>query len=114
VTTTNPSTLWLDPATATALAQILPLLLISIMVELRRTRLHLRGRRHRMNRLLLGAFFLFFGLAETLLVLSIDTQLLPLRLADLGAALLIFGLLGGLFWLSLMEPAPGRDRDELP
>ncbi|CAN5134531.1 hypothetical protein BH11ACT4_BH11ACT4_07720 [soil metagenome] len=99
----------LDPATAATLAQVLPLLLISIMVELRRTRLHLRGRRHGRNRVLLGLFFFVFGIVETVLVLSIDKQLLPLRWADVVAALIIFGLLGGLFALSLMEP---RNDDE--
>lgn len=93
-----------DPATATALAQVLPLLLISIMVELRRTRLHLRGRRHRLNRILVGVFFLVFGLAETYMVLAIDSRVFPLRPADVLSAILIFGLLIGLFLLSLIEP----------
>ena len=99
----------LDSATATALAQILPLLLISVTVELRRTRLHLRGRRHRLNRVLLGLFFFAFGLAETYMVLSIDSELFPIRWGDIVAAGLIFGLLIGLFLLSLMESKHGEE-----
>ncbi len=99
----------IDSGTATALAQILPLLLISIMVELRRTRLHLRGRSHRLNRIMLGMFFLIFGVAETFMVLSIDAQLFPLLWGDVVAAVLIFGLLVALFLLSLMEPRKNED-----
>lgn len=106
-----------DSTTAFALSQVLPLLLIALLVELRRTRLHLRGRSHRRNRALVGIFLLIFALAETYFVLSTDADLFPLQLGDLVAAALIFGLLAALFGLSLVEsrtdqspsdPSPGR------
>jgi hypothetical protein len=99
----------LDSATAAALAQILPLLLLTLMVELRRVELHQRGR-VRVTRLLLGLFFLVFGLIETVLVLSIDGTLIPFQWSDLAAALVIFGLLALLFWLSLMDGPRRRSR----
>lgn len=92
-----------DSTTAFALSQVLPLLLIALLVELRRTRLHLRGRSHRRNRVLVGIFLLIFALAETYFVLSTDADLFPLQPGDLVAAALIFGLLAGLFALSLVE-----------
>lgn len=92
-----------DATTAFALSQVLPLLLIALLVELRRTRLHLRGRSHRRNRVLVGIFLLIFALAETYFVLSTDADLFPLQPGDLLAAALIFGLLAGLFALSLVE-----------
>ena len=92
-----------DSATALAVSQVLPLLLIAIMVELRRTRLHLRGRAHWRNRVLVGGFLLIFALAETYFVLATDADLFPLQSGDVVAAVLIFGLLAALFALSLME-----------
>ncbi|WP_314148438.1 hypothetical protein [uncultured Leifsonia sp.] len=103
----------MDSATAAALSQILPLLLLTLMVELRRVELH-RGGRIRVTRVLLGLFFLLFGIIETILVLSIDGTLIPFAWSDLAAALVIFGLLALLFALSLLD-APGakkRRRDE--
>lgn len=97
----------MDSASAAALAQILPLLLLTLMVELRRVELHRRGP-VRVTRLLLGLFFLVFGVIETVLVLSIDGAFIPFQWSDLAAALVIFGLLALLFWLSLLE-TPRRD-----
>jgi hypothetical protein len=92
-----------DSATATALAQILPILLLTLTVELRRTQLH-RNR----SRFLLGAFVFTFGTIETILVLSIDGALYPFQWFDLCSALIIFSLLGVLFAVSLMETPIGR------
>lgn len=102
-----------DATTAFALSQVLPLLLIALLVELRRTRLHLRGRSHRRNRVLVGIFLLIFALAETYFVLSTDADLFPLQLGDLVAAALIFGLLAGLFALSLVESRTEQSTPEL-
>lgn len=102
-----------DATTAFALSQVLPLLLIALLVELRRTRLHLRGRSHRRNRVLVGVFLLIFALAETYFVLSTDADLFPLQFGDLVAAALIFGLLAGLLALSLVESRTERSTPEL-
>ncbi len=92
-----------DSATATVLAQVLPLLLLTLTVELRRTRLHARVSRGR-----LLAFFASFGVVETVLVLSIDGSLYPFQWFDMISAVLIFVLLGLLFALSMVEaPPPG-------
>jgi hypothetical protein len=93
----------MDGPTAAALSQILPLLLISLMVELRRTELHQRGRSVGRTRALLAAFFVVFGFVESALVLSIDGELVPFHWSDLIAALIIFALLAVLFVLSLVE-----------
>jgi LytS/YehU family sensor histidine kinase len=91
-----------DSSTAIALAQILPVLLLALMVELRRTELHRRGRSPKRTRMILALFFGAFAVVETILVLSIDGHLLPTRLSDLAAAAIIFGLLWLLFVLSLV------------
>jgi hypothetical protein len=88
-----------DSSTATALAQILPILLLTLTVELRRTQLH-----RRLSVLRLGAFFLSFGVIETVLVLSIDGALYPFEWFDLISALIIFGLLATIFVLALVDP----------
>jgi surface polysaccharide O-acyltransferase-like enzyme len=88
-----------DSATATALAQILPVLLLTLTVELRRTELH-----RALSRVRLGLFFFAFGVIETILVLSIDGTLYPFQWFDLISALIIFGLLAILFVLSLVDP----------
>jgi hypothetical protein len=88
-----------DSATAIALAQILPVLLLTLTVELRRTQLH-----RKLSVLRLGAFFLSFGVIETVLVLSIDGALYPFQWFDLFSALIIFGLLATLFVLALVDP----------
>ncbi|CAN5306463.1 hypothetical protein BH11ACT7_BH11ACT7_08580 [soil metagenome] len=87
-----------DGATATALAQILPVLLLTLTVELRRTRIH-RGR----PRVLIGGFLAAFGIVETVLVLSIDGTLYPFQWFDLVSALAIFGLLAMIFVLSFVD-----------
>ena len=89
----------LDGATAATLAQILPILLLTLAVELRRTRLH-RG----LSRLRLGVFFFLFGVIETTLVLSIDGAFYPFQWFDICSAIIIFSLLTIIFWLSLSEP----------
>ena len=94
----NPIVL-LDSATAATLAQILPILLLTLAVELRRTRLH-RG----LSRLRLGVFFFLFGVIETTLVLSIDGAFYPFQWFDICSAIIIFSLLTIIFWLSLSEP----------
>jgi len=99
-----------DSNTAIALAQILPILLLALMVELRRTELHHRGRSPKRTRVILGLFFGAFALVETILVLSIDGHLIPTRPSDLFVALVIFALLWLLFLLSMVN---GRD-DEKP
>lgn len=88
----------MDGPTAATLAQVLPVLLLSLMVEVRRTRLHRSGLRR-----YVGVFFLAFGLIETVLVLSIDGVFYPFQWADLFAALLIFGLITILYRLSVLE-----------
>jgi intracellular septation protein A len=95
-----------DSATAMTLAQVLPLLLLTFAVELRRTR------RHRaLSRLRLGVFFLVFGLIETTLVLSIDGALYPFQWFGIFSALIIFALLWLIFLLSLSDPALDSDDD---
>jgi len=89
----------MDGPTASALAQILPLLLLTLILELRRTALH-----RKVSRRLLAAFFLLFGVIETVLVLSIDGELYPFQWGDLLSAITIFGLLGAILAISLMEP----------
>ena len=93
-----------DSATAMTLAQVLPLLLLTFAVELRRTRRH-RG----LSRFRLGVFFLVFGLIETTLVLSIDGALYPFQWFDIFSALIIFALLWLIFLLSLSDPALASD-----
>ena len=89
----------IDGPTASALAQILPLLLLTLILELRRTTLH-----RKVSRLALAAFFVLFGIIETVLVLSIDGELYPFQWGDLLSAITIFGLLGAILAISLMEP----------
>ena len=96
-----------DSATAMTLAQVLPLLLLTFAVELRRTRRH-----RELSRLRLGLFFLVFGLIETTLVLSIDGALYPFQWFDIFSALIIFALLWLIFLLSLSDPA--LDSDDEP
>lgn len=94
----------MDGATASALSQILPLLLLTLLVELRRSALH-----RAISRWLFGAFFVVFGVIETVLVLSIDGMLYPFQWGDLLSALAIFALLGMIFVISFIEPG-GRNR----
>ena len=92
----------LDASTAATLAQILPILLLTLAVEVRRNQLH-----QSRSRPLLAAFFIGFGLVETVLVLSIDGSLIPFQPFDALSALIIGALLAILFRLSLSEPQAG-------
>ncbi|KAA0095383.1 hypothetical protein CIW49_23260 [Mycolicibacterium sp. P1-18] len=94
----------MDGPTASTLSQILPLLLLTLMVELRRSALH-----QRISRALFGVFFLLFGVIETVLVLSIDGTLYPFQWGDLLSALAIFTLLAMIFVISFIDPGPRRD-----
>jgi len=87
-----------DGATAATLAQILPVLLLTLAVEVRRNQLHLE-----LSSWLMGAFFLAFGAIETILVLSIDGAVYPFQPFDAASALIIFGVLAILFRLSLSD-----------
>ncbi|MDR6971926.1 hypothetical protein [Leifsonia shinshuensis] len=102
----------MDSATAATLAQVLPLLLLTLMVELRRVEVHRRGHNVQITRLLLGLFFIAFGAVETVFVLSIDGAFIPFTWSDLIAALSIFALLALLFVLSLLDSPSRRKRDE--
>ena len=96
-----------DNATAMTLSQVLPVLLLTLTVELRRTQIH-----QRFTRIQLGASFAAFGLVETLLVMSIDGAIYPFQWFDVISALIIFSLLGILFVVSLVDPPsrpPGDD-----
>lgn len=93
----------MDGPTASALAQILPLLLLTLMVEARRTALH-----QAYSRALFGCFFVVFGVIETVLVLSIDGVLFPFQWGDLLSALAIFTLLTLIFLISFMDPGKRR------
>jgi hypothetical protein len=88
----------LDGATAATLAQVLPVLLLTLAVEVRRNQLHLA-----LSRWLMATFFVVFGLIETLLVLSIDGEAYPFQPFDAASALIIFGVMAILFKLSLSD-----------
>jgi hypothetical protein len=94
----------MDGPTASTLSQILPLLLLTLVLELRRTALH-----RRFSRLVFGIFFFAFGVIETVLVLSIDGMLYPFQWGDLLSALAIFTLLAMIFVISFIEPGPSDD-----
>ncbi|MGI9124906.1 MAG: hypothetical protein ACR2JM_09175 [Mycobacterium sp.] len=87
-----------DSATAATLAQVLPVLLLTLAVEVRRNQLHRAMSRRRM-----AGFFILFGLIETLLVLSIDGAIYPFQWFDGISAGVIFGVMGILFLLSLSD-----------
>ena len=94
-----------DSRTAATLAQVLPLLLLTLVVELRRTQRH-RG----LSRFRIGAFLSLFGLAETVLVLSIDGAFFPFQWFDIVSTAIILGLMALIFTLALSEP-PKDDSD---
>lgn len=87
----------LDSLTAATLAGILPVLLLTLAGELRRTR-YMRDKPR-----LLGLFFLVFGTIETMLVFSIDGAFYPFQWFDSFVGIIIFGLLVILFRLSLAD-----------
>jgi hypothetical protein len=93
----------LDSATAATLAQILPVLLLTLAVEVRRNELH-----QSKSRSALAGFFTVFGIVETMLVMSIDGSFYPFQWFDACSALIIFGLLAILFRLSLSEQDLGE------
>jgi hypothetical protein len=97
----------IDGQTASALSQILPLLLLTLMVELRRTQLH-----RSLSRALVGVFFFLFGLIETVLVLSIDGMLYPFQWGDLLSALTIFTAMTMIFLTSFIDTG-SRRRDDV-
>jgi hypothetical protein len=101
----------IDSATAATLAQVLPLLLLTLVVEFRRVEVHRRGNIIA-TRVLLGLFFIAFGVMETVFVLSIDGRLIPFSWSDLMCALAIFALLALLFFLSLLESPSNRRRQD--
>jgi hypothetical protein len=88
----------LDGATAATLAQVLPVLLLTLAVEVRRNQLHLA-----LSRWLMATFFVVFGVIETILVLSIDGAVYPFQPFDAASVLIIFGVLAILFKLSLSD-----------
>lgn len=88
----------LDGATAATLAQVLPVLLLTLAVEVRRNQLHLA-----LSRWLMATFFVVFGVIETILVLSIDGAVYPFQPFDAASALIIFGVLAILFKFSLSD-----------
>ncbi|MGO4535794.1 hypothetical protein [Leifsonia sp. 2MCAF36] len=101
----------IDSATAATLAQVLPLLLLTLMVEFRRVEVHRRGNIIA-TRVLLGLFFVAFGVMETIFVLSIDGKLIPFSLSDLLCGLAIFALLALLFFLSMLDSPSSRRRPD--
>ena len=101
----------LDGPTAATLAQVLPLLLLTLMVEFRRVELHRRGNIIA-TRILLALFFIAFGVMETVFVLSIDGELIPFSWSDLLCGLAIFALLALLFFLSLLDAPSHRRQDD--
>ena len=99
MTDLNASVALVDRHTAATLAQILPVLLLTLAIELRRTKLHRRLSRGR-----LMSFFVIFGLIETTLVLHIDGEIYPFQWFDICTALIIFGLLAVIFWVTFSDP----------
>jgi len=99
MTDLNASVALVDRHTAATLAQILPVLLLTLAVELRRTKLHRRLSRGR-----LMAFFVIFGLIQTFLVLQVDGELYPFQWFDAITALIIFGLLAIIFRVTFSDP----------
>ncbi|NTY62744.1 hypothetical protein [Mycolicibacterium sphagni] len=98
-----------DSRTAATLAQVLPLLLLTLAVELRRTQRH-RG----LSRWRIGLFLAVFGLAETVLVLSIDGAFFPFQWFDIFSAVIILWLMSLIFRLSLSDPSKDdSDEDDL-
>lgn len=89
----------LDTATAATLAQVLPVLLLTLAVEMRRTQVH-----RALSTGTVVALFLMFASIETVLVLSIDGEVYPFQWFDALSALIIFGMMTILSRLSLSDP----------
>lgn len=89
----------LDSVTAATLAQVLPVLLLTLAVEVRRNELH-----REYSNLMVRTFFMVFGFVETLLVLSIDGAIYPFQWFDACSAFLIFAVMGILLHLALSDP----------
>ena len=98
MTDLNADVALVDARTAAVLAQVLPVLLLTLAVELRRTKLH-----RRLSRGHLMAFFVIFGLIQTFLVLQVDGTLYPFQWFDICSALIIFGLLAMIFWVAFSD-----------
>ena len=98
---------FVDSLTAATLAGILPVLLLTLAGELRRTR-YLRDKPR-----LLALFFVVFGAVETALVFSIDGAFYPFQWFDSCVGIIIFGLLALLFKLSLADSREEEDKHGL-
>ncbi|WP_396930751.1 hypothetical protein [Mycolicibacterium sp.] len=98
-----------DSKTAATLAQVMPLLLLTLAVELRRTQRHRSMRRWR-----IGAFLAVFGLIEVILVLSIDGAFYPFQWFDIISAVIILWLMSLIFRLSLSDPSSGDNDSDDP
>ncbi len=94
----------LDAPTTATLSQILPVLLLTLAVEVRRNQLH-----QSRSRTLVRAFFIAFGIVETVLVMSIDGAIYPFQPFGAISAVIIFALLAILLRLSLSEPQAAED-----
>jgi len=95
-----------DSRTAATLAQVMPLLLLTLAVELRRTQ------RHRtLSRWRIGLFLAIFGLVEVTLVLSIDGAFYPFQWFDIISAVIILWLMSLIFRLSLSDSKDDSDND---
>jgi hypothetical protein len=95
--------IFVDSLTAATLAGILPVLLLTLAGELRRTR-YLRDKPR-----MLALFIFAFGLVETALVFSIDGAFFPFQWFDSLVGIIIFGLLALLFKLSLEDSREEED-----
>jgi hypothetical protein len=89
--------IFVDSLTAATLSGILPVLLLTLAGELRRTR-YMRDKPG-----LLALFFFAFGAVETALVFSIDGAFYPFQWFDSCVGIIIYGLLALLLKLSLLE-----------
>jgi hypothetical protein len=95
--------IFVDSLTAATLAGIMPVLLLTLAGELRRTR-YMRDKPR-----LLALFFVVFGAVETALVFSIDGAFYPFQWFDTLVGIIIFGLLALLFKLSLEDSREERE-----
>ncbi len=86
----------MDGPTASALAQILPLLLLTLILELRRTALHRKVSR---TCSVHSSWFRVSNGAGDL-----DGELYPFQWGDLLSAITIFGLLAMILAISFIEP----------